>query len=77
MTGTAAVETRAQSLFRDLVTLTKPRIISLLLVTTIAPMLCTVSSVSRPATEVSGVMVATAAPLFRNISAIRIDASRS
>jgi hypothetical protein len=40
-------------------------------------MLCTVSSVSRPATDVSGVMVATAAPLFRNISAIRIDASRS
>jgi protoheme IX farnesyltransferase len=38
MSGTAAVETRAQSLFRDLVALTKPRIISLLLVTTIAPM---------------------------------------
>jgi hypothetical protein len=37
-------------------------------------MLCTVSSVSSPATEVSGVMVATDAPLFRNTSAIRIDA---
>jgi protoheme IX farnesyltransferase len=33
-----AVETRGRSLARDLVTLTKPRIISLLLVTTIAPM---------------------------------------
>jgi protoheme IX farnesyltransferase len=33
-----AVETRSRSLARDLVTLTKPRIISLLLVTTIAPM---------------------------------------
>jgi protoheme IX farnesyltransferase len=33
-----AVETRARSLVRDLVSLTKPRIISLLLVTTIAPM---------------------------------------
>ena len=43
--------------------------------TTIAPMLCTVSSVSRPETDVSGVMVATDAPLFRNTSAIRIDAS--
>jgi len=38
MSGTAAVETRAQSLVRDLIALTKPRIISLLLVTTIAPM---------------------------------------
>ena len=38
MSGTAAVETRAQSFVRDLVALTKPRIISLLLVTTIAPM---------------------------------------
>ena len=38
MSGTAAVETRPQSLFRDLIALTKPRIISLLLVTTIAPM---------------------------------------
>src|SRR4051812_12338094 len=34
----AAVETRARSLARDLIALTKPRIISLLLVTTIAPM---------------------------------------
>jgi hypothetical protein len=33
--------------------------------------------VSSPATEVSGVMVATDAPLFRNTSAIRIDALRS
>jgi protoheme IX farnesyltransferase len=33
-----AVEARGRSLARDLVTLTKPRIISLLLVTTIAPM---------------------------------------
>jgi len=38
MSGTAAVETRTQSFFRDLIALTKPRIISLLLVTTIAPM---------------------------------------
>src|SRR5689334_8522986 len=38
MSGTAAVETRTQSLVRDLIALTKPRIISLLLVTTIAPM---------------------------------------
>ncbi|HUQ46558.1 MAG TPA: heme o synthase [Gemmatimonadaceae bacterium] len=38
MSGTAVVETRARSLMRDLVSLTKPRIISLLLVTTIAPM---------------------------------------
>ncbi len=38
MSGAAAVETRTQSLLRDLVALTKPRIISLLLVTTIAPM---------------------------------------
>ncbi len=37
MTG-AIVETRARSFVRDLVSLTKPRIISLLLVTTIAPM---------------------------------------
>jgi heme o synthase len=37
MTG-AVVETRARSFVRDLVSLTKPRIISLLLVTTIAPM---------------------------------------
>jgi protoheme IX farnesyltransferase len=38
MSGAAVVETRARSLARDLVALTKPRIISLLLVTTIAPM---------------------------------------
>src|SRR5213082_3232987 len=38
MSGTAVVETRTRSLARDLVALTKPRIISLLLVTTIAPM---------------------------------------
>jgi protoheme IX farnesyltransferase len=38
MSGAAVVETRAKSLVRDLVALTKPRIISLLLVTTIAPM---------------------------------------
>src|SRR5213082_1937840 len=38
MSGTAVVETRARSLARDLIALTKPRIISLLLVTTIAPM---------------------------------------
>ena len=43
--------------------------------TTIAPMLCTESSVSSPDTDVSGVMVATDAPLFRNTSAIRIVAS--
>ena len=33
--------------------------------------------VSSPATEVSGVMVATDAPLFRNTSASCIDALRS
>ena len=38
MSGAAVVETRARSFARDLVALTKPRIISLLLVTTIAPM---------------------------------------
>jgi len=38
MSGAAVVETRARSLARDLIALTKPRIISLLLVTTIAPM---------------------------------------
>jgi protoheme IX farnesyltransferase len=38
MTEAAVVESRARSLTRDLVALTKPRIISLLLVTTIAPM---------------------------------------
>jgi heme o synthase len=38
MTDATIVETRGRSLARDLVTLTKPRIISLLLVTTIAPM---------------------------------------
>jgi protoheme IX farnesyltransferase len=38
MSQVIAVETRSRSLARDLVTLTKPRIISLLLVTTIAPM---------------------------------------
>jgi heme o synthase len=38
MTDAAVVESRARSLTRDLVALTKPRIISLLLVTTIAPM---------------------------------------
>jgi len=38
MSEAIAVETRGQSLARDLVSLTKPRIISLLLVTTIAPM---------------------------------------
>ena len=38
MTDIAVAESRARSLTRDLVTLTKPRIISLLLVTTIAPM---------------------------------------
>src|SRR4051812_34826898 len=38
MSGAAIVETRAKSLWRDLLALTKPRIISLLLVTTIAPM---------------------------------------
>src|SRR4051794_2674531 len=38
MSGTAVVETRARGFVRDLVALTKPRIISLLLVTTIAPM---------------------------------------
>ena len=43
--------------------------------TTMAPMLCIESSVSSPATEVSGVIVATAAPLVRNTSAIRIVAS--
>jgi len=38
MTDALVVESRARSLTRDLVSLTKPRIISLLLVTTIAPM---------------------------------------
>ncbi len=38
MTGTAAGETTQSSVLRDLVMLTKPRIISLLLVTTVAPM---------------------------------------
>jgi protoheme IX farnesyltransferase len=38
MTGVAMTGERADSLLRDLVMLTKPRIISLLLVTTIAPM---------------------------------------
>jgi protoheme IX farnesyltransferase len=38
MTDAVVVESRARSLTRDLVALTKPRIISLLLVTTIAPM---------------------------------------
>jgi protoheme IX farnesyltransferase len=38
MTGTVAAGERVSSLVRDLVMLTKPRIISLLLVTTIAPM---------------------------------------
>ena len=38
MSQAVAVEARSQSLARDLVALTKPRIISLLLVTTIAPM---------------------------------------
>src|SRR5213082_522021 len=38
MSGTAVVETRTRSLARDLVALTMPRIITLLLVTTIAPM---------------------------------------
>ncbi len=45
--------------------------------TTMAPMLCTASSLSSPETEVSGVIVATVAPLFRNTSAIRIVASAS
>lgn len=43
--------------------------------TTIAPMLCTHSSVNRPATEVSGVIVATVAPLLRSTSDIRIELS--
>jgi protoheme IX farnesyltransferase len=38
VTGVAVPEQRTQSLARDLVMLTKPRIISLLLVTTVAPM---------------------------------------
>lgn len=38
MSDAVISETRSQSLIRDLVALTKPRIISLLLVTTIAPM---------------------------------------
>ena len=38
MTGAAVTETRTDSLVHDLVMLTKPRIISLLLVTTVAPM---------------------------------------
>src|SRR3954463_1130635 len=38
MSDAAAVETRSRVFVRDLVALTKPRIISLLLVTTIAPM---------------------------------------
>jgi len=38
MTGAAVTEARTSSLMHDLVMLTKPRIISLLLVTTVAPM---------------------------------------
>ncbi len=38
MTDLAVSRTRSGSFVRDLVSLTKPRIISLLLVTTIAPM---------------------------------------
>ncbi|HET7630738.1 MAG TPA: heme o synthase [Gemmatimonadaceae bacterium] len=38
MSDAAAADTRPRSLLRDLVMLTKPRIISLLLVTTVAPM---------------------------------------
>src|SRR5689334_16475057 len=38
MTGAAVTEARTSSLAHDLVMLTKPRIISLLLVTTVAPM---------------------------------------
>jgi protoheme IX farnesyltransferase len=38
MTGAAVTEARTESLVHDLVMLTKPRIISLLLVTTVAPM---------------------------------------
>jgi heme o synthase len=38
MSGAAVVETKPRSFMRDLLALTKPRIISLLLVTTIAPM---------------------------------------
>ena len=38
MSQAVAVETRGRSLIRDLIALTKPRIISLLLVTTIVPM---------------------------------------
>src|SRR5690606_31744556 len=38
MTGVAMSQERAGSVVRDLVMLTKPRIISLLLVTTVAPM---------------------------------------
>ena len=38
MSDAVLVDTRSKSLFRDLVSLTKPRIISLLLVTTVAPM---------------------------------------
>jgi heme o synthase len=38
MTGAAVTEARTDSLMHDLVMLTKPRIISLLLVTTVAPM---------------------------------------
>src|SRR6185295_16438182 len=38
MSDAAVVETRSRAFVRDLVSLTKPRIISLLLVTTIAPM---------------------------------------
>lgn len=38
MSGMAMAQSQASSLLRDLVTLTKPRIISLLLVTTVAPM---------------------------------------
>ena len=43
-----AVEVRRPSLVADLVTLTKPRIISLLLVTTIAPMFVTGRSLPSP-----------------------------
>ena len=43
--------------------------------TTMAPMLFMASSLSSPETEVSGVIVATAAPFVRNTSAIRIVAS--
>ncbi len=44
--------------------------------TTIAPMFCSARPASSSRTVASGLIVTTAAPLFRKTSAIRIEASR-